>query len=503
MHRILERQVARSFGEHVTASPQWSAFLKLVSDTYEHFDEDRELLNRSLDLSSKEFLANNRKLEETRVKVELQAKNLAIEVHNRTKELNARVGELENVRLAMTNLLQDLEDERIKLAKEKIKVDVLVRDLEKFKLAVDNASDQIIITDENGIAIYANASVEKNTGFTLNDVLGKKAGELWRIAVTEEYNNTFWNTLKIQKKRFIGEIQNHKRNGEVYTAIINVTPVLDGYNNVRYYVVIERDITKEKEVDLAKTEFVAVASHALRTPLSAIGGIISMILDGEYGPVSANLTQPLADINISSDRLVHLVNDLLNISRIQTGKMKYQFSQFSMADVIGETAYMLAPLYDKRKLELRITNVSAVPVISDKEKVKEILTNLIGNAIKFTDQGTITVTTGVHDELMEIMVTDTGIGIAKDSQKKLFALFQQLDSGQGRPIGTGFGLHISRKIAQKMGGDLWLKESEVGKGSTFVFTVPLAGASTIDKLKDDLNKESNQYRIFPSGSPNI
>jgi len=496
MHRILERQIARSFGERVTLPPPWSEFLKLVSDTYVHFDDDRELLNRSLDLSSKEFLENNRSLEETRAKIEMQAQNLALEVAKRTKELNERVSELEDVRRAMTNLLEDLGNEQKALAKAKVKEDALVKDLEKFKLAVDNASDQVIITDFNGTVIYGNSSVEKNTGYDLKEVIGKKAGELWRVPMPKEYYQKFWNTLKVLKEPYIGEIQNHKKNGDVYTAVISVSPVMDAHKNIIYFVGIERDITKEKEIDKAKTEFVAVASHALRTPLTAIGGIVSMILDGEYGPVGTNLTQPLDDINISTDRLIHLVNDLLNISRLQTGKMKYSYTQFSMADVVGETARLLAPLYEKKGLQLIRKNLSTVPVVSDTEKIKEILNNLIGNAIKFTDSGAITVTATVCNDKLEVNITDTGIGIAKENQQKLFGLFQQLESGQGRPIGTGFGLHISRKIISKMGGELWLKQSELGQGSTFVFTVPLAGSRAAIKLVETADVETKEHHIL-------
>ena len=133
----------------------------------------------------------------------------------------------------------------------------------------------------------------------------------------------------------------------------------------------EEDITKEKEVEKLKDEFVSIASHELRTPLTAIDGLISMVLDGEYGEVDKNLKQPLEDVNTSSARLIHLVNDLLNLSRIQAGRMKYTLSEFSIADVITETVQQLEPLFTKKGLRLTTERLKKVRVRGDSDKGSE------------------------------------------------------------------------------------------------------------------------------------
>jgi len=486
MHRILERQIKQYLGQTPSISPQWKTFLEAVSRTYTHLDEDRALLNHSLDISSKEFLENSHLLKESRTKVEKQAKNLTLEVDRRTQELNKQVAELKEARRAMSNLLEDVEVEKTKSGN-------LAKDLEKFKLAVDNVSDTIVISDPEGIVIYANRAVEKVTGYKPEEAVGKKSGALWKAPMSKEYYQNLWNTIKTQKKTICDEIKNKRKNGEVYTALVTISPILNSLGEVEFFVAVERDITREKEIDRLKDEFVSIASHELRTPLTAIDGLVSMIIDGEYGPLDKNLQQPLTDISTSSERLIHLVNDLLNLSRIKAGRMKYDISEFSITDVISETVQLLQPVADRKGLQLITSKLEPASVLADCDKVKEILNNLIGNSLKFTDRGRITVSTKISADLVEISVTDTGIGISASDEQRLFGQFQQLDSSLGRPAGTGLGLHISKELVSKMGGNLWLAQSEIGNGSMFTFSLPRAKSSLAVEVMGEVEKETQQH----------
>ncbi len=488
MHSILKRQLKRYFGEHIPTSPQWKDFIESVDKAYTDFDEDQALLDRSLEISSKEFLENSQLLRASRAKVEEQAHDLVQQVSKRTKELNTRVKELENARRAMANLLEDLE-------RTQEKEEVLTKDLEKFKLAVDNVSDNIIITDTEGIVIYVNKAIEGITGYKPAEIIGKKSGALWKSPMSPEYYQKLWDTIRKQKKVFNGELQNRRRNGEIYTASIGITPILNKKGEIEFFVGIERDITKEKEIDNAKTEFVSMASHALRTPLTAIDGLVSMILDGEYGKVNRNLKQPLEDVATSSERLIHLVNDLLNLSRIQAGRMKYVLSEFPIADTISEVIHLLQPLAKQKGLQLTATKAEADTVLADEDKVKEILNNLIGNSLKFTNSGNITISTKTAEDKIEIYVADTGIGITEEDRRKLFGLFQQLRSApvKSTTIGTGLGLHISKQMVAKMGGDLWIEKSEVGKGSVFAFSLPAANSELAKRVREELKKEAKEH----------
>lgn len=259
---------------------------------------------------------------------------------------------------------------------------------------------------------------------------------------------------------------------------------------------VMEDLNEEKdalkELDKLKDEFLSVASHELRTPLTAIDGLASMIRDGEFGKVSKNLKQPLEDINTSSERLIHLVNDLLNLSRIQAGRLKYSLGDFDIKGAVEEVLNNLSPIAKPKKLKL-VNKSAKIKVFADADKVRQILTNLVGNSLKFTDKGSITITTEKKGDLLIIRVIDTGIGIKKEDKERLFGKFQQLDTQKGRPAGTGLGLHLSREMVQKMGGSLTLERSEIDKGSTFTFTVPLSGSKIASNVKKEIEREAENH----------
>lgn len=250
---------------------------------------------------------------------------------------------------------------------------------------------------------------------------------------------------------------------------------------------IVREVKRLQEVGKLKDEFVSVASHELRTPMSAVKGIISMVIDGDYGPVNENLRAPLTDVFNSTERLIHLVNDLLNLSRIEGGRLKFTLSTFSLDTTISKVILDLSSIAKGKGIELLQKKVDSILIQADEEKVEEILDNVIGNSLKFTDHGQISVSTEHVGEFVEIRVEDTGIGIAKEDQSRLFRKFEQITVQEvGRPAGTGLGLYISRGLARKMGGDLWLVESAPGKRSIFAVTFPIAGTKNAQIVKTQL-----------------
>lgn len=254
------------------------------------------------------------------------------------------------------------------------------------------------------------------------------------------------------------------------------------------------DITREKELEHIKDDFLSLASHELRTPMTAIRGLVSMVLEGDYGEVSDNIKQPLQDVEKSTKNLINLVNDMLNVSRIEAGRLKFDLSVFSLKECIDESCNLLKNLAQERGLELKYEIQDTIQVQADQEKVNQIITNLVGNSLKFTEQGTITVDTKINGDRAVISVTDQGVGISQKDQKKLFGKFQQIDSKlKGKPKGTGLGLYLSRAMARKMGGELWISWSEPGKGSTFSFSVPLANSEVAKKTKASIDKEAEMH----------
>ena len=232
---------------------------------------------------------------------------------------------------------------------------------------------------------------------------------------------------------------------------------------------------KLQELDKLKDEFVSLASHELRTPMTAIKGSLSTILDGYAGDVSKDSREFLTAAYNENDRLIRLVNNLLNISRIEAGRFTFNVSNIDIGKLISEVLSSLQPAVKEKNIYLKYEPDGKIPpVTGDVDKVKEVLINLAGNAIKFTHKGGVTITVSVKDEKVITAVTDTGSGIAKEDQDLLFKKFSQVGKNYARPTGgTGLGLYISKKIVEGLQGSIWL-DSTLNKGSTFYFSLPIA-----------------------------
>jgi signal transduction histidine kinase len=227
------------------------------------------------------------------------------------------------------------------------------------------------------------------------------------------------------------------------------------------------------ELDKLKDEFVSLASHELRTPMTAIRGSLSTILEGYAGEVPPSIREFLTAAYNENDRLIRLVNNLLNISRIEAGKLTFVIEPLSMDNVVMEVVGNLESAAKEKNLYLRYERRGDVPLAAgDADKVKEVLINLVGNAIKYTHKGGITLTTEYRDDKIVTSVTDTGSGIAKEDQSLLFKKFSQIQGSYAKQSGgTGLGLYICKQIIEGLHGEIWL-DSTIGSGSTFHFSLP-------------------------------
>ncbi len=228
----------------------------------------------------------------------------------------------------------------------------------------------------------------------------------------------------------------------------------------------------------AKSDFLAHMSHDLRTPLNVIIGFAELMRDGVTGEVTEEQSQCLDDILSSGLRLLSLINDILDLSKIESGKMKLQLRNISLRGVIESLKGEIMPLIGKKEQSLKVNLEKRLPLLSaDKARTKQVLINLLGNSTKFTPEGgELRIEAFREGGLCRISVIDNGIGIKKENQEKIFEPFYQVDEGPGEETGgTGLGLTIARQIVEKHGGRIWV-ESEYGKGSRFNFTLPLAQA---------------------------
>ncbi|MBI2482323.1 MAG: hypothetical protein HYV76_02065 [Candidatus Vogelbacteria bacterium] len=228
--------------------------------------------------------------------------------------------------------------------------------------------------------------------------------------------------------------------------------------------------TKLKELDRQKTEFVSIAAHQLRSPLTAIKGYSSMVLEGSFGEINDKAREAIDRVFQSSQRLVNVIEDFLNVTRIELGTMKYELTDFNIADVARRVLEELKPNIEKQGLSAIFKADNGDHIVhGDVGKVSQVIGNVIDNAIKYTSQGSIELTLTSTPELVTLAIKDTGDGIAKESLPKLFQKFIRADdAGKLNIKGTGLGLYVARQIIEGHHGRIWAESEGKGHGSTFL-----------------------------------
>ncbi len=231
-----------------------------------------------------------------------------------------------------------------------------------------------------------------------------------------------------------------------------------------------------KRLDKAKSEFVSIASHQLRTPLTASKGYISLVLEGTYGALEEKFKKPLQKVYYSNERLIHLVNDLLSLSRIESGKMKLEQEPTDVGEIVKSVIEELQIKAEERGLKLVFKKPTTAPpqVSLDKEKIRNVVLNLIDNAIRYTKEGSITTSIAQENGKLHIAVQDTGEGMTKEEIGKLFESFSRGQAGAKLSTeGAGLGLYIARQFVEMHKGKIWAESTGKGKGSTFHVELPI------------------------------
>jgi signal transduction histidine kinase len=234
-----------------------------------------------------------------------------------------------------------------------------------------------------------------------------------------------------------------------------------------------RDLTRRREVDRLKSEFVSVVSHELRTPLTSIHGSLGLLRSGLLGSEKGKRMLEIAVNN--TDRLIRLLNDILDIEKLESGAVQMNRSLCDAGELIRRAAEVMKAMADEHKITVTIAEVRAT-IEADSDRILQCLTNLLSNAIKFSDPGSqVSIKAAVAGDDIQFEVTDHGRGIPADKRESIFERFHQVDASDSRRKGgTGLGLAITRSIVLQHGGRIWVT-SELGKGSSFFFTIPLSG----------------------------
>jgi len=284
----------------------------------------------------------------------------------------------------------------------------------------------------------------------------------------------------LRENRLIGGlVVRRKAPGEFPASIVDLLQTFAAQSvlaihNARLFREVDE---KGRELEIAnkhKSEFLANMSHELRTPLNAILGYTELILDNIYGDVSEKIREVLERLEKNGRHLLSLINDVLDLSKIEAGRLTLSLNEYSIEEVIRTAISSVEALAAEKNLELNVSIPGNLAIgKGDEQRIAQVLLNLLGNAIKFTETGAVGVEAVVSDNRFVVSVSDTGPGLAEADQKKIFEEFRQADGSSTRQKGgTGLGLSISKKIVEMHGGRIWV-ESTLGKGSTFRFTLPL------------------------------
>ena len=360
------------------------------------------------------------------------------------------------------------------------------------------AGNGIVITDRHGDIVWVNPAFSKLTGYSSQEVIGRNP----RLLNSGKHNQRFyednWKTI-LSGHVWSGEMVNRRKDGTLYTEEQSITPVKDDEGKVSHFIAIKQDISERKQMeqvlrdrDVAeaanrlKSEFLANMSHELRTPLNAIIGFSELMHDGKVGPVSAEHKEYLGDILTSSRHLLQLINDILDLSKVEAGRMEFTPEPVELESIIGETRAVLQALSASKRLAVEVEVSPAVErLIIDPAKLKQVLYNYLSNAIKFTPEaGRITVRAlAEEDDSFRLEVEDTGIGIREEEIGKLFVEFQQLEAGTTKKHqGTGLGLALTKKIVEAQGGRVGVK-STPDEGSVFYAVLPRVASINSEVLK--------------------
>ena len=402
---------------------------------------------------------------------------------------NDEIGTLSTSFLEMAervqNYYQDLERE---VQEKTHELRQQVTETKKFQLAADSSTDAVIMVDPNHKIMYWNEASKNVFGHTSNDMLGKRVDLLIDKETSQEARQAFSKAFQSKEVFTTEDIVVRRSDGVNIKVQLSIYPIKDE-EQVYIFVLLAQDITLRKSVDQAKTEFVSLASHQLKTPLTAMGWLAELLLDGTAGRLTKDQREHVENIHYSNKQMIALVNALLNVSRLELGTFMINPSLTDIDALTKDILIELKPQITRKKLRVDKDIDARLPKVNvDPELMRIILQNLLSNAVKYTPASrNISIRVAplaagkkfggktLERDSITIKVQDSGIGIPLAQQRKIFSkLFRADNARAGEAEGTGLGLYIVKSILDASNGLVWF-ESKEGTGSTFYVTLPKEG----------------------------
>ena len=358
--------------------------------------------------------------------------------------------------------------------------------------AVEQSPVSIVITDPSGTIQYVNPKFEAITGYRRAEVIGRNPSVLSSGDKSAADYQGMWDTL-LAGQTWQGEFHNRRKDGSLFWELASISPVFNDQGELIHFVGVKEDFTERKEIELAlvearetaeranraKSDFLSSMSHELRTPMNAILGF-AQVLDMD-DRLHADQRDFVGEILKGGHHLLELINDVLELSRIESGKVHLSLEALELADVVDECRALILPLADARRLTLAVALPASATLRGDRVRLKQSLLNLLSNAVKYNREGgeIRLAATPAGAGRLRVTVSDSGHGIAPERMHELFQPFSRLGAEQGSIEGTGIGLNITRRLVELMGGKVGA-ESTPNLGSEFWIELPLADAPTAE-----------------------
>ena len=366
--------------------------------------------------------------------------------------------DLQNTQIALLNMLEDIEESRRKAEEEKNKTEAIIA----------NFTDGILVFNESNRISLVNPQAEKFFGISNKNMAGKSILELSVFPELEPIVNLVGPEIRgISRKELSIK--------DSLVLEISAIPILKEEEKIGSLITVH-DITREKMIEKMKTEFVSLAAHQLRTPLSAIKWTLRMLLDGDLGEITSEQRDFIEKTYVSNERMINLINDLLNVTRIEEGRYLYKPVSSDIAPIVQFVINSYKDEYARKKIRLEFkTPEKPLPKVSiDVEKIKLAIQNFLDNALKYTPVGgEVSVFLKNIKKEIQLGVKDNGVGVPKNQQDRMFNKFFRAANVLGIDTeGSGLGLFITKNIIEAHGGKIWF-ESEEGKGATFYFSLPV------------------------------
>ncbi len=360
---------------------------------------------------------------------------------------------------------------------------------EKTRAIIEGITDAVIVFDAQDRVTTTNPAVEQVLGLPVQSFLNMRLHDL---VAQEDVSDVAENALavftafisskqKIQQGAPLAECQFELSDKTISASF---APVARQEGESLSIVAVFRDVTRQARIDRLKEEFISVAAHELKTPMTALQGYTELLLSESVGQVEPMQAHFLQIIKTNVERLAELANDLLDVSRIEAGMVQLQIQELNLADLLDEVVVTFQAELERKGLILAIQVPHDLPtILGDRNRLIQLLTNLTSNACKYTPGGgQVGILARLVDSQIQVDVVDTGIGISRQDQEQIFSRFFRADNPLIREIGgTGLGLSIAKSIVSLHGGEIWV-ESELGRGSTFSFTLPLAKDRSPDAM---------------------